>query len=313
MVSRTTTCAGPAARPGAPQAGGEPGSLGDGDDLPRTLHVARGHHHLEPREVDEELPVHVDEQLLLPVVRGSGDEDRPGGVEPEGGAQRLVVAAGTVEHQRVELGVSGDPDAIGRGAQLEGALGLLVGAHEEERDGPQRLADRAEEGPVPGELLGGEPAVGERDAHPGLAGGADQVGPDLGVLEHEQVGAQRGQGPPGRPGEVVGRVHDHVGLADLGARHLQSAVGDGRDHQATARHALLQLPHHGLEREEVAGAGAVEPDPRRALARGFPGSVVAEPLLDPVAQLRVEEQHRQEHRDGEVAPDRVEEVHGAGS
>ena len=51
---------------------------------------------------------------------------------------------GAVEHERVELGVAGHPDAIGRGAEREHALGLLVRAHEEAVDPPERVADGAE-------------------------------------------------------------------------------------------------------------------------------------------------------------------------
>ena len=71
----------------------------------------------------------------------------------------------------------------------------------------------------------------------------------------------------------------------------------------------LELLHHRLERQEVARAGAVEPDPRAPAPEVERAPVVAEPERDPVAQLRVPEQHRQQGQEEEVARDGVEEVH----
>ena len=147
-----------------------------------------------------------EQELLLALVRRARHEDRRARVEPHLRAQRLLAPRPAVEHERVELGVPGDPDAVGRGAEGEHALGLLVRAHEEAVDAPERVRDGAEERAVARHLRGVEAAVRERDAHARLARGADEVRPDLGVLEHEEVRAQRRDGAAGRAEEVVGRV-----------------------------------------------------------------------------------------------------------
>ena len=218
-----------------------------------------------------------------------------------------------VEHERVELGVPRHPDAIGRGAERERALRLLVRAHEEAVDPPERVADGAEQRAVPRELRRVEAAVRERDANAGLPGGADEVRPDLGVLEDEQVGAERGDRAAGGAEEIVGGVQDHVRLGELLARHLEAAVRDRRDDDAGARQPPLQLPHHGLQGEEIAGAGAVQPDARAAPAELEPAPVEAEPLSDAVPELRVREQHGKRDDEERVARDDVDEVQGGAS
>ena len=230
----------------------------------RPLDVARRDQQTEIGVLPLQQREDVEQASLLALVRRPADPE-PLAAEREGLAEGDVLRGRHADRQGVELRVSGDVNAVGRSAELERALGLVVGAHHQDVEALQEIAGQAEEESVAGHIAGTEPAVGERELDPGLRGGLDQLGPQLRVLQHQDVRLQRGDGAAAGPRQIV-RQKRHQLRETLGhqalTRHRGAGVGDGRNDHARVGPQRFQLADDGDEAEDVARRRAVQPDPR---------------------------------------------------
>ena len=178
-------------------------------------------------------------------------------------AQGVIFDRLRERHERVELGVARHAHPVFGRTQREHPLGFVVFAHQEEVDVVQRVADQVEQRAVAREMPRREAAVGEGHAAARGMRGADQVGPDLRVLEHQQIRLHRRHRAPGRT-EQVPRGVDHrvdVALEALGGHQVAGVRHGGDDHLRFGKPRPQSIDHRG-ERQQIARARAVQPDAR---------------------------------------------------
>ena len=214
--------------------------------------------------------------------------------------------------QPVELGVAGHPHPVQRRAERQRPLGLLVLAHQEaDRWLASGLPNSAKQRPVAPELPGERRPLVSTIRAPAVRGAMrsarsrrTRAPAGRGAAPAPPAGwppaGPRGRRPPRRPGRL------------RSLRHRVAGVGQGRDDDAAARAARLQLLGSS------AGATAGRRPWRRAArcaasrSRGRARPCRGRTAARPVTQLGVRQQHGSPTTKSSDSRDGVEEVHRGG-
>ena len=160
------------------------------------------------------------------------------------------------------------------------------------RDRPKRPENRGEEPPEPhvsDERTLRQPAVDDHHGNPAACARGDEVGPDLGLYDHQDVRPHPVEEPPAEPRKVERKEESFVDDAGEGfdrrlptgerhARNEEAGVGDPPAQQAKEGDGREGLPHgHRVDPHGRApvdgrlGGDAAQSDPVRKVRPPLPG------------------------------------------
>ncbi len=269
-------------------------------DRVEPLRVAR-----RQEEADRRIPLPRGEEpsqelRLLAVVRRTGDDPR--------GPRALLLQEKGRKRRRagfrggnVELQVPPHRYDIPRGPQGDEPFRILRGLCRDRPKGPEDGGEEPPEPHISGERALRQPAVDDHHGNPAACARCDEVGPDLGLDDHNEVRPHPVEEPPAEPGKVERKEESFVDDAGEGfdrrlppgerhARDEEPGVGDAPAQEAEERDGREGLPH----------GYRVNPDGRAAVDGRLRGDAAQS---DPVRQVRPPLPGEEDPRDPDGRPD----------
>ncbi len=210
----------------------------------------------------------LEQDRLIRRPGGAGHERRGAASEPE---QRLVGRhRGHTRGHAVEARIAEDTDPVQRHSQAREPLRVRLRDGARRRDGCVAGVEQCAGRPAEPAAAGTHGGRHERYRDTGGSGPGGELGPEIELREHEEVGGERGKEPVGRfgkiVGQVVGRVHGEAAGERLGRR---AEVGVD---ELAPWHEAPELEQHALGLQPLTYAGCVEPHerPRSVAPAGAP-------------------------------------------
>ena len=221
-----------------------------------------------------------------------------------------VAAPGNI--QRVELQAAGHDHLVGIRAHLDDPARRLLPLHAEAIDVREHAAEERLRQAVARIRSRRDPPVDQHRADARAVAGPQEVGPDLGLHHDEQPRLHEPQRPVDDEAEIERKVEHLVDVLEAVARDLLPGHRRGRQVEAEARVALLELRQQRAGRQHFPDRDRVNPD--GLLAVQVEGDrQVPQPLLQaadvlPVAH-RLPGQVRRHHEEESDDQDTVKGVH----
>jgi hypothetical protein len=288
-----------------------------GAQLRETFRFPRGEDQQRPFEERPDTLERREHRLVFPLHRASGDYHHPARRDAEETQQPLLGArarGGVRDLQGIELEAAGYGDAAGVCPQLHEPPAGLFTLHAEPIHVIEHAPEERAHHPVARKRSLRYPAVDDGRLHAGLAAGAQQVRPDLGLHHDEEPGLHQRQRAPHYEGEVEREIEECIDVLDLPPRHL--LPGDRRrGHEDTqVRVSLPQVFHERPGRQRLSHRDGV--DPYRRLAVEIEGDRKASEALAQRADVflvtdRLVDEIRRRRRDDENDKQAVQEMHAA--
>ena len=123
------------------------------------------------------------------------------------------------------------------GTEAHGIVLTLCRDDDAVREG---LAEEARQQPVTTHGARRDAGARQHQGHAAPAAGTEQVGPELGLEDHRDAGADAVEEPPDAARQVVGQVAHIDGVTERGTRTRFAGRRDGGQHERHARVAPLQ-------------------------------------------------------------------------
>lgn len=227
---------------------GEAGFLKEGGDGGETLGVTGSEDEGKARVGGEEVRPGSEEGGLFAIEGAAGDDEAEAG----GALAELACGGGFFNRADVEFEVAGDGDAGGLAADGYQTGGIGLALRENAGDAAEEGTPEDAKGAVAGPGTVRDAGVDDGDGNLAAGAGADEVGPEFGFSEDEQLGAEGAQPGADGPGEIEGAVEDAFRAEALLGEFLTGSGGGGDDD--------IVAGECGLEGADEAGDGEDFPD-----------------------------------------------------